>query len=318
MKNMLQGTLIVGWLLLLATYSNGQSAAIVSMLDYSRENLSPGSVAKYIEEVTPIGNGGQVKLYSYPNKQLICSFAYSDVQRKIKEGTYIGYHPNGQISDSGYFNNNRKNGWYMQWYANGQLQSKTYYRQDMPADSSVEWHPNGSIKRLWICDENGNGNGEEFYDNGQPFGKGKIRNGQQHQKWNYQRSNGQPLMDVSFFEGDPISATCYNENGATFKENCYFKADPMFPGGNTAWVQYILQQLKYPEAGNGLSGMVKMKFDIDTKGRLCNFDVLATPGEAFSNAVKKLLEESPAWLPAMFINQPIVTSRIQEFYFRPN
>lgn len=318
MKAGLQSVLTLMLGISTAQLSMAQSANVVTMLDYSRENLSPGSVAKYIEEVTPVGNGGQVKLYSYPNKQLICSYAYSDVQRKIKEGVYISYHANGQKADSGYFNSNRKNGWYVQWYANGTLQSKTYYRQDMPADSSKEWHANGQLKRLWICDENGNGFGEEFYENGQQLGKGKIRNGQQHQKWNYFRSNGQPLMDVSFFEGDPVSANCYKDNGETFKDECYYKGDPMFPGGTAAWVQYILQHLKYPEAGNGLSGIVKMKFDIGINGKLSNFDVLATPGDAFTQAVIQLLSNSPAWLPALFINQPVSSSRIQDFYFRPN
>lgn len=304
--------------LVFAIPGRGQNTAIVTMLDYTRDNLSPGSVAKYIEVITPSGKGGYVKLYSYPDKQLICSYAYSDIERKIKEGTYIGYHANGQMSDSGYFNNNRKNGWYIQWFADGRLQSKTLYRQDMPTDSSFEWYPNGNIRRRWICDENGNGTGEEFYENGNLLGKGKIRNGQPHQLWSYISSNGRPLMDVLFYEGDPISATCYNDAGEAYKENCYFKADPMFPGGNEAWTQYILQHLKYPVGGNGLSGVVKMKFEIDTKGRLGNFDVLATPGEPFTNAVKKLLEDSPTWLPAIFINQPIISSRIQEFYFRPN
>jgi TonB family protein len=172
-----------------------------------------------------------------------------------------------------------------------------------------------------ICDENGNGIRKDYYRNGNVKGEGKIRNGQQHQRWKFLRENGTPLMDVSFYEGDAVSTTCYDDSGNENKNDCYYSNLPMFPGGNAAWMQFIKDHLSYPAKAKqqGIEGIVRVFFDIDESGNLGNFDVVFSPNPLLSDEVIRLLKSSPAWIPATQLNQPVMYRINQEFYFKkPN
>jgi TonB family protein len=207
---------------------------------------------------------------------------------------------------------------YKEWYDNSQLKSVYHYSFDVAVDTCLSWYENGSLSMQMDCDENGNGFRTDYYKNGSIKGEGKVRNGQPHQRWKYFRENGHPLMDVSFYESDVLNATCYNEDGNEFTGECNYSSMPMFPGGNMAWMQFIKDHLVYPDEAKqkGIAGMVRVFFDIDTEGKLSNFDIVYSPDAILSAEVIRLLQSSPAWIPAKKLNEPIAYRNKQEIFFK--
>jgi antitoxin component YwqK of YwqJK toxin-antitoxin module len=61
----------------------------------------------------------------------------------VRHGAYIAWHPNGQKSLEGQFENGEPTGEFRWWYANGQPQTKGFYDQGQSIGEWVWWHPNG-------------------------------------------------------------------------------------------------------------------------------------------------------------------------------
>ncbi len=301
-----------------AMFALAQTIPKVVFLDYQQSEAKPGAVIKYSEEIS--GNSGpwQVKLFTHPEHKLVCTYYYTDFNRKIKEGQYFKYHANSTVADSGYFRSNRKYGLYKEWYDNGNPKSIFHYSFDVPVDTCSSWYENGNRSMQMICDENGNGFRTDYYKSGAKKGEGKIRNGQPHQRWNYFHENGKPLMDVSFYEGDALNTNCYDDSGNEHKNDCSFSMLPQYPGGNAAWMQFIKDNLSYPAEAKqkSVEGIVRVFFDIDSEGKLGNFDVVFSPDLILSNEVIRLLKSSPKWMPATQLNQPVTFRSSQEIFFK--
>jgi len=301
-----------------AMFSIAQTSPTVLWLDYQQSEAKPGAVIKYSEEISGTTDPREVKLYTYPAHKLVCTYYYSDYSRKIKEGPYLKYYSNGALSDSGYYRSNRKYGLYKEWHENGQLKSVYHYSFDVAVDTCIGWYENGKLSMQMFCDENGNGIRTEYHQNGNTKGVGKIRNGQPHQRWKYYRENGTALMDVSFYEGESVSTTCFDEKGNEYSKNCYYSSPPLFDGGNAAWMQFIKDHLVYPTEAKqkSIAGIVRVYFDIDASGNLGNFDVVYSPDPILSAEVIRLLKSSPKWIPATHLNQPITYRNKQEIFFQ--
>jgi antitoxin component YwqK of YwqJK toxin-antitoxin module len=61
----------------------------------------------------------------------------------VRHGSYIAWHPNGQKSLEGRFENGEPIGEFQWWYTNGQPQTKGLYDQGKSIGEWVWWHPNG-------------------------------------------------------------------------------------------------------------------------------------------------------------------------------
>jgi TonB family protein len=76
-----------------------------------------------------------------------------------------------------------------------------------------------------------------------------------------------------------------------------------FPGGQVAFVNYIMENFKYPQRclDYGISGNVLLKFRIDTAGRIAEVSVVEqTPGcIEFNIEAINVLKKSPRWTPGM-------------------
>lgn len=126
-------------------------------------------------------------------------------------------------------------------------------------------------------------------------------------------------------KGDTTSYQLY-ENGAVIKEWSTESKDnnvefPMveksakFPGGSTAWLDYINKNFTFPKeiAPQSISGQVIVRIKIDEKGEVSNVEILKSLHPLVDEEVKRIIMKSPRWKPAkqngksvpMYINQPI-------------
>ena len=75
---------------------------------------------------------------------------------------------------------------------------------------------------------------------------------------------------------------------------------PQFEGGDlTDFRQWVMSRIRFPQEAleNNKYGRIVASFVIDTEGKLGDINILASPDEAFSNEVRRVLAMSPAWTP---------------------
>ena len=82
---------------------------------------------------------------------------------------------------------------------------------------------------------------------------------------------------------------------------------PTFPGGPTAYREYMRQSAKYPEKAKqaGQEGSVYVSFIVDERGHILNAEVLKGAGNGFDEEALRLVRLMPWWNPALLNGQPV-------------
>lgn len=90
---------------------------------------------------------------------------------------------------------------------------------------------------------------------------------------------------------------------------------PSFPGGDTAWINYLIKNLRYPDEAikKKVSGTVIVQFIIDEKGNITDIEAIKGPKELRAES-ERIIKESGKWIPGRqnnrtvkaYYNQPIV------------
>ena len=79
---------------------------------------------------------------------------------------------------------------------------------------------------------------------------------------------------------------------------------PQYPGGKTALIDYMVNNIKYPEAAKkeGAEGKVVVKFVVGKDGSLSGFKTVAegseNPREDFAMEAIRVIKGMPKWIPA--------------------
>ena len=90
-----------------------------------------------------------------------------------------------------------------------------------------------------------------------------------------------------------------------------------FPGGQTAWTQYLIRTLKYPSeaAKKEIQGNVPVEFIVETDGRLTHIQAKSGP-EALKAESERVIRESGKWTPARNQGKLVRSYHIQPIIFR--
>ncbi len=118
-----------------------------------------------------------------------------------------------------------------------------------------------------------------------------------------------PVYKQTIVRTDTIPA---EQNKVTFTE---LEISPAYPGGVTAWIEYLKKNLRYPELAEkrNISGTVKVKFIVDENGKIVHIGPVTGPKELKSEGIR-IIRESGVWVPGMqngikvkaYHEQPIV------------
>ena len=81
----------------------------------------------------------------------------------------------------------------------------------------------------------------------------------------------------------------------------YVEIMPEFPGGQAALIQYLSNNIKYPEECRkmGVEGKVFVKFIVDPSGNITNVQVLrgVVDGKLLEKEAVRVVESMPKWKP---------------------
>ncbi|HKX85965.1 MAG TPA: energy transducer TonB [Flavobacterium sp.] len=79
---------------------------------------------------------------------------------------------------------------------------------------------------------------------------------------------------------------------------------PIYPGGMNEFIKFIGKNFKAPEV-EGLSGVLKVSFVIDTNGAVTDIKVLNDLGSGTGDEAKRVVALSPKWTPGDQDGKPV-------------
>lgn len=107
------------------------------------------------------------------------------------------------------------------------------------------------------------------------------------------------FLILCFFAFSQFNAQEINED-RTSKNQIYQVADkmPQYPGGMTEMLNFVKENLKYPEVkGKKIEGNVLIKFIIGADGKVYSVDVLESLNPAYDKEAMRVVNSFPDWIP---------------------
>lgn len=98
-------------------------------------------------------------------------------------------------------------------------------------------------------------------------------------------------------------------NSTSRTERVYDVVDemPMFPGGNAALMEYLANNIKYPETAReaGVQGRVVLTFKVKPDGSLTEIKVVRGVDIALDKEAMRVVKSMPKWIPGKVGGQPV-------------
>ena len=94
---------------------------------------------------------------------------------------------------------------------------------------------------------------------------------------------------------------------------------PSFPGGMEKWLDYVKENLKYPEKDktDGRKGKVFVTFIVEKDGTIANSKVVRGIGGACDIEAIRLVKNSPKWNPGMQNEKAVRVQYVAMVEFKP-
>lgn len=126
-------------------------------------------------------------------------------------------------------------------------------------------------------------------------------------EWKFYFTNGQMSSLEIYENGNRVREDYWNEDGTSLTNKASGeRLLPAFSGGQLLMSEYLKKNLQYPAeaAATKVAGKVVVSFWINEDGLLTNPKIEESLGAIFDNAVLKMVNEMPKWLPAKHHNRP--------------
>lgn len=93
---------------------------------------------------------------------------------------------------------------------------------------------------------------------------------------------------------------------------------PNFPGGTSAFYQYVQKNLKYPAQARrmGIEGKVFVQFVVDRDGTISQVTVVKGIGAGCDEEAARVIKNSPKWKPGKQRGQPVRVRMILPITFK--
>jgi periplasmic protein TonB len=85
------------------------------------------------------------------------------------------------------------------------------------------------------------------------------------------------------------------------KPMMFIEQMPYFPGGETALMNYLGKNIRYPAEAvdNGIEGVVIVRFVVAADGSVTDIEVLRSPGGGTAEEAVRVVRAMPKWKPGM-------------------
>ena len=128
-------------------------------------------------------------------------------------------------------------------------------------------------------------------------------------------------LDVEVTEETVVEEIVFSEAPAEENVDEIFtivEESATFPGGITAFYEYLKKELKYPRQAQrmGIEGRVFVQFVVERDGRLTDIHVVKGIGAGCDEEAVRVLKESPKWKPGKQRGKPVRQKMIQNILFK--
>jgi TonB family protein len=130
------------------------------------------------------------------------------------------------------------------------------------------------------------------------------------------------LLTVSFVLPNVIRAQSRPAPDTSYKEDydktfTKVEVEAAFPGGNSAWRDFLYTHLVYPKqaVSKKIEGVVVVQFIVDYEGNVSSF-VALTGDSILQEAALKAMKESPKWIPATQNGRKVRSYKKQPIVFK--
>jgi TonB family protein len=95
---------------------------------------------------------------------------------------------------------------------------------------------------------------------------------------------------------------------------------PMFPGGQGAMMEYISNNINYPEEArkNGIQGLVIVTFVVEKDGSITNTRIAKSVDPLLDAEALRLIKDMPRWTPGKQNGKPVRVKYTTPVRFRSN
>ncbi|MFC3561044.1 TonB family protein [Pedobacter jamesrossensis] len=230
-----------------------------------------------------------VRTTSDKNLILVKKETFANENLSVLNGPYIEYQ-NGKINLFGSYLRNNKTGLWTRNYPEGQIMETETYVQNILNGSFTSYYVNGKIM------EQGN------------YSEGKMTG-----EWKLFGEDGE-LKSIKIFKDGVLTSP--NTNAVKMLN----LTPPQFPGGMKVFYQYLGRNIQYPKEAlkMGLTGKVYFMITIDKEGKPKDFKVISSPGYALTDEARRVVMNSPRWIPATEDGKPVDMKQTLNISFSVN
>jgi protein TonB len=95
---------------------------------------------------------------------------------------------------------------------------------------------------------------------------------------------------------------------------------PDFPGGKSAFYDYVTKNMKYPTTARrmGTEGKVYVQFVVDKSGNITQVEVIRGIGAGCDEEAERVVKASPKWKPGKQRGQPVRVRMVLPITFKLN
>ncbi len=286
--------------------------------DYNWKPVSSDK-AQYFTLLKKTDSGWYRNDYLISNKQIVRKALYNDSACKTINGTALQYHANGNLSSAEQRKQGKLTGLRLQYYSNGMLMDSAYYENGKQTGTRIFWHrtgyPSDSITRL----NDSTLVVVQWFDDGSPAAGGYMVNDRMQGKWQYFHHNGKRSGQVEYDKDKVVRCEYYNEDGSPQTDTAAANREAVFKKkGMEGWRNYLEQNTRWPQGVrlmNVTQVTVTVVFCVNEAGKVTDAEVLLPVHPVFDKEAIKIMEQSPAWLPAIKHNRKIKAWRRQPVTF---
>jgi antitoxin component YwqK of YwqJK toxin-antitoxin module len=244
---------------------------------------------------------------------------FRDSACEIKNGYFVFYYANGNVSAAGRYADNKKDGMWLSFYYNGMMSDSLVYETGRPIAVELGWHQNGYMSDSSVYKPDGSGVRVFWFDNGTPSAAGKTIGNKKDGRWVYFHKNGKTAAIEDYREDVLTSKTYFDEEGKELTDTTNKDRQADFNGGNAKWQKYLQKNLVFPYGYKLINTdviTVVIAATINEEGNIENAYVEIPFKAPFDSEALKALKRSPKWLPAISHNRRVKMNIRQAVSFR--
>lgn len=252
---------------------------------YFDKDLSPCKKSQSIITGKGLKENGLFRLdyFANTNNQLLMTVHFTDSSLSVMHGTFVSYHNNNLVQESGDYKTDLKEGLWQQWDKDGHKTDSLIFENNYRIRFTKfgYYHKDKSKSSYAFTDSLANTFTQSYY-----------------------RENGTPISEV-YFIGEKGLLKNYDSTGTITKSDSVFtreEKEATFPGGDAAWRAFLGRNLnvEVPANNRAPSGVytVVVKFIVTKDGTLSDVFAETYVGYGVEVEAIRVIKKSPQWLPA--------------------